>query len=419
MTTSWRKSSIGEHIALGTMPAPVQFRGSLTHLHDHPMPAPHPQKFGPTSWVFSRACPTRNRLRACGAFTLVELLVVIAVIGILIALLLPAVQAAREAARRNQCVNNLKQLGLAVLNYESTHKELPAAGTYAPPDESRSLTFNYLAAIDLKSGTNYSWVVQVLPFMEEDSIYQQINFSVPVTRNPSNFQDKQIPSLLCPSEAAFGRYFQSSDPTTGREVHFAKSNYAAFTNPMHADGWIYSGAISLFSQRMAKITDGSSRTLLLSEVRTRDNVLDQRGVWALPWSGSSLLAFDMHPARPEGNGCERFQCSESLTMKSMNRLGTLKFIPWVGSVGFTQPPNGREPDILYDCPDPAMCQLEGMSCDIYSKARYMSAAPRSSHTGGVNAAYLDGSVNFLPNDVDEFAMAIMISIDDGLNPDSP
>ena len=106
-------------------------------------------------------------------------------------------------------------------------------------------------------------------------------------------------------------------------------------------------------------------------------------------------------------------------MQSISRNGIPKFLPWVASLGFTQTPNGREPDILYACPEPDVAQLEGMTCDEFNRAHYMSAAPRSNHPNGVNVIFLDGHVDFFTNDVDEFAMSLMISTDDGLNPYAP
>src|SRR5215471_18360012 len=115
----------------------------------------------------------RMRLAFCqadrrrDAFTLVELLVVIAIIGVLVALLLPAIQAAREAARRSQCQNNLKQIGVAMLNFHETKKAYPSAGTnnddyyYTDP------------AVGAKAGfERFGWAFQILPYMGESSIYQ-------------------------------------------------------------------------------------------------------------------------------------------------------------------------------------------------------------------------------------------------------
>src|SRR6516164_8387580 len=105
--------------------------------------------------------------RRCG-FTLVELLVVIAIIGILIAILLPAIQAAREAARRTQCSSNIRQAGLAVLNYESAHKVLPYGGTwYRTVSGKLTLDVSQSYVIPLDGSNLYkNWVIDILPFIE-------------------------------------------------------------------------------------------------------------------------------------------------------------------------------------------------------------------------------------------------------------
>lgn len=331
-------------------------------------------------------------------FTLVELLVAIAIIGILIALLLPAVQQAREASRRIQCANHIKQIALASQSYESAHKKLPAAGTYASPDEALTYSYSYWR-VDLKSGTNHSWIVALLPYIEEQALYDQFNLDMNIMQNSGDPQAQQPPMLLCPSDGARGRMFEALDQNNGTVKRFGKANYAAYSNPFHIDAWHYPAAIWLYGRKLKQIPDGTAETLAFAEIRNRDHERDQRGAWALPWSGTSLLSFDFHPGL-----YPQVQSDKNSKPGSYN--------PNKLSLGQTQYPNTRNADVLYECPEAASAQFDKLPCNDQFWG-YISAAPRSRHPGGVNAAFLDGHVSFLPNDVDEYTMLYMVDISDG------
>jgi prepilin-type N-terminal cleavage/methylation domain-containing protein len=159
-----------------------------------------------------------------GGFTLVELLVVIAIIGILVALLLPAIQAAREAARRNQCLNNLKQIGLAFINFESSQKQLPSGG------------WGYLWTGDPDMGTGErqpgGWAYTLLPYLEDSAVYNIGKGLNATQRKEALVQQQQtpIPSFYCPSRRPVGLSLGqqqpiNADPAPGFMV--AKSDYAA------------------------------------------------------------------------------------------------------------------------------------------------------------------------------------------------
>lgn len=133
------------------------------------------------------------------AFTLVELLVVIAIIGILVALLLPAVQAAREAARRSQCINNLKQLGLAALNFESTNKHYPTAGYNGPGADDAGAQFGH----ERKpfNDENWGWMYQILPFIEEQAL-QDLRETTGFSFAPGAIRSTTVSGYQCPSRGA-------------------------------------------------------------------------------------------------------------------------------------------------------------------------------------------------------------------------
>jgi prepilin-type N-terminal cleavage/methylation domain-containing protein/prepilin-type processing-associated H-X9-DG protein len=337
-------------------------------------------------------------------FTLVELLVVIAVIGILVALLLPAVQAAREAGRRLQCANHLKQLAIATHGYADANGILPPCGIVDPATRSYddgSPEGREYPVFDQRAGKMFSWAVLLLPYIEESNLYSQFDLSKTVLEQVNDPQAQFVSVYLCPSDTARERYYSDWWYTNGKK--FAKGNYAAFVSPMHTDlQLLYPGALISTGQKIDRVTDGTSKTFVFSEVRTLEHPEDERGAWALPWNGATLLAVDVH--HDYDGGIFR------------------NFNPVRDTAYQAQLPNtlGPNADILSRCVDAALveAQLERMPCAIPGFGQglglwgYISAAPRSKHLGGVNVAYLDGHVEFLTDDVDPFTMANQVNIHD-------
>ena len=230
-----------------------------------------------------------------GGFTLVELLVVIAIIGTLVGLLLPAVQSAREAARRSACTNNMKQLGLGVLNFESARKRLPAASSGA------STTSGSVAG-------GYSWICAILPFLEETNLYtnlssnsNRLNSGFSTTLNNTQAQTS-LPQLVCPSFAGDKKSATANSITSAACTNYkavAASGFSAGPPVVPYSAGNLGGVITLEKYgsesqapytgiTLAQITDGTSKTFMCGETRevTKSAWIDGSNCWITAANGA-------------------------------------------------------------------------------------------------------------------------------------
>ena len=299
---------------------------------------------------------------ASKAFTLVELLVVIAIIGVLIALLLPAVQAAREAARRTQCLNNLKQLGLAMQLHHDAYKYLPVAPTTLSDQvEDRPMLF-----------------LQLLPFIEGSNIRDAYNFELPAKDAYNlNLLSREEPSFQCPSDTSYVHEVAGADVGGDRKgnygINFGYGTYDELRDqewrrgPFYAhpnDNSFYrfeddnSGAEISFR----RITDGLSNTLLQMEMRqfpsTEDGNQDRRARLWLAVAGSHQIMTRMSP-NPQGD------LTEDVTVCSLSN------------------------DSIARC----LRREDG-------QAGQFVMSSRSWHPGGVLVSYCDGSCSYISDDID-------------------
>jgi prepilin-type N-terminal cleavage/methylation domain-containing protein/prepilin-type processing-associated H-X9-DG protein len=312
-------------------------------------------------------------------FTLIELLVVIAIIGVLISLLLPAVQKARAAAQRLRCSNNLKQLGIALHHYHETEKSLPPG-----MEEKKGPHYPTVAA------ALYRWSAQsrLLPYLEQENVSRMIDLNNPLfidyffTVAPQNVEgvSQLIKVFLCPSD--WGTPFVPIDPNQDYP-RFGPTNYMACIGSgknggarINADGVCYASS----RVRLAEITDGTSNTALMSE-----SVLGAGGPPLLnqaPSTNEVPLVYawigSTKPLTP--SICQK---TELWNTNANSKWADSEVYCTLYDHGY--PPNAP----TWDC----------VTADYFSLEGYSWRAARSKHQGGVNLLHCDGSVRFVSDSV--------------------
>lgn len=321
---------------------------------------------------------------------MIELLVVMAVIGILVSLLMPAVGTVRESGRRTSCGNSMRQLGLALNNYHQSHKTFPPAMFVYRDRENNN------KADDPQTSTKPqpNWLISILPLIEQTPVYKKFDFKKPLS-DTANYEARGavIPVFLCPSDIGSKTMFARE----GEGDNWARGNYGAnaslaplstsnlgMNSANWSKGWIRGVMGADVACSIDEIFDGVTNTILLLELRVGLNDKDRRGTWALGGPGASSV--------------------------------------WGHGTGSTLGPNNcnQSSDYILGCQEVVTAATRtamNRECMGCASGRPSSqATTRSRHSGGVNVCMVDGSLRFVTDSIDRSSTGSLPSKSPAANP---